>query len=113
MPESVYLFVHYAIRDADTKYGNDVVVEIKNGSCLSREDIDKLLVKQVLASEFGDEDDYEIDENEPERVVWESSMERCAELDEAKKIPQKDFDVLKRYIPHETVEPENNTFVFR
>lgn len=109
---SLFFCVHYSITDGDCEYGTDCIAEIQNGSFLSQEDVRKLLLKECVASEFGEPDEIEIDKEDLNRV-WEIGHCRRGELENYFTIPENDYEVMKKYILSYTITPENKAFVFR
>ncbi len=106
-----FLYVSYTMIEGEHSYGCDAVVKIKGG-LLSYNTIEKLLVNEVIKSEFGDpdDDDIAVDSVNPRRV-WEEGegWGRACELDSWKRIPVDHYQVLKNYIvAHELDAPKEN-----
>jgi hypothetical protein len=119
MIEDLFLCVDYSENDGECSYGSIQAVKVNHGKSLLR-DMDKLrklLVKQVLKSEFADPDDQDECELDPDNVniVWEESVGwgRYCELQGVKVITKRDYDVLCKYICFCEIKPDPEPFQFR
>jgi hypothetical protein len=97
--------------DGDSSYGCDAVVKIKGGSAISEETIEKLLINEVIKTEFGEPNDPDIEvDSDNSKRIWECGHERCCELNGWKKISINHFEILKQYIVNHEFDAPKETF---
>ena len=95
-----FCWVYYTIRDGDTSYGEHEPVIVEGHFDEKDERLWKLLLfKLVGENEFGMEaEEMEAELDKEEKTLTESGGYRIGEVEDIDVIPEKDFEVLKKYM---------------
>ena len=95
---TIYLKVHYCIRDGECDYGHNEYVKAIDGDLLSRDELQAQLLTELANMCFGENDEDDVWwEKEEDNYVMESSGCRALKLSSYDKIPKEDFEVLDKY----------------